>query len=1219
MAGGDDADHIFNKTTNRWVIIKGVKGKEIIKKHKDPNDTFQLRPENVQKLKNIGIIQNATPNNVPADITDNQKISKKNNTNDSGYACEVLQTKSDGNCFYRAIFKSITGNNMYYILSHLELPSLISEDEFVDNLRAFLAKFCKSSTSFRKMFHSWIDWKRGDPQNSAALQAAFDGKNWPTWYKKAFIQSYDDDKSIDVMFPKFVKQASKYIGTNMKWAGPLEIDMMNEVLSQVGSALVILSEKLNSLSPVPKTVYIHRGIANTHFEGIVCTTKPTQAKQSDRNTKMKVNHNSMDLAQTIQTQMNSPTFKTMFPKYQPNENIEIRPKDGWILPNRVKFARWVEETFRYNNANKHFTKTPIAKSTKELFPSQRFVKDFMQYDSPYRGLLLYHDVGTGKTKASIVAAENLIGQMKVIILLPAFLHANYNNEIKTATNSFFKLDQKWTWHAYDSFKHIAHAVCETLSLTHAFVKKQGGVWVPDKGVPIASSSWFEDNKSKIDFQLTAMINNKYKFIHYDGLNEKKIADFKNKGVFNNKLIIVDEVHNLISGTVNGAKIKTQLYELLLFAKNTRFILLSGTPLINHPFEISFIINLLKGPQRVYKTEYPKSDSTDIEQALINNPFVDNYKIEHSKNVATFQLLPDGFSFSDKQSLLVHRDPTDTKTIIETIKTESKAPKAPSPASQLKTLVFPFFVDVTKFAQAPKSRLTEIKEAFNERFVDFEHQRIQNPLLLARRLSGCISYFGKNSKDYADIVVSEPITLSMTPRQFLVYRDQRIKEIDKEAKAKQGVKKDDNDLFSNKGQVYRTFTRCICNFAFPDDIERQFGIAGFSKTELDVNDEVDDGDNGDVAIIANHDDKNSKYEKMLKASLSKLNDQRYDLLKLPNLSSLSPKFAKIIKTLNASKGKALVYSQFRRVEGLGVLAIALNANGWSEFKLKKDGNEWVPDIKPEDVHKPHYFKYTKEDQRDALVNIFNNNLSSSVREMFGNKNNLHGDILKLIMITQSGAEGLSLKHVRQVHIMEPYWNEIRIQQVIGRAVRAQSHLELAVDERNVTVFRYLMQLPVDKQKQDITLSTKDKGLSTDEYIYGIAQRKDTIISQLLELMKSASVDCLVHSHLHNKDAKPGKEVRCLQFPNNENPNALAYELDMAYEEDDAEYKQKIVKSTKKQALNMFKKCKIDGVVYAYHVDTQKVYDIEKYKQGSLVQVGYLNKREGNTAHYQLVLF
>ena len=46
-------------------------------------------------------------------------------------------------------------------------------------------------------------------------------------------------------------------------------------------------------------------------------------------------------------------------------------------------------------------------------------------------------------------------------------------------------------------------------------------------------------------------------------------------------------------------------------------------------------------------------------------------------------------------------------------------------------------------------------------------------------------------------------------------------------------------------------------------------------------------------------------------------------------------------------------------------------------------------------------------------------------------NKNGDTIKIIMISSAGSEGLDLKNIRQIHIMEPYWNEVRVKQVIGR--------------------------------------------------------------------------------------------------------------------------------------------------------------------------------------------
>jgi ribosomal protein L12E/L44/L45/RPP1/RPP2 len=70
--------------------------------------------------------------------------------------------------------------------------------------------------------------------------------------------------------------------------------------------------------------------------------------------------------------------------------------------------------------------------------------------------------------------------------------------------------------------------------------------------------------------------------------------------------------------------------------------------------------------------------------------------------------------------------------------------------------------------------------------------------------------------------------------------------------------------------------------------------------------------------------------------------------------------------------------------------------------------------------------------------------------------MFGQQCLILIITQSGAEGISLKNVRQVHVMEPYWNNVRVNQVIGRARRVESHVHLPKDQQNVKIFKYVIQ-------------------------------------------------------------------------------------------------------------------------------------------------------------------
>jgi SNF2 family DNA or RNA helicase len=130
-------------------------------------------------------------------------------------------------------------------------------------------------------------------------------------------------------------------------------------------------------------------------------------------------------------------------------------------------------------------------------------------------------------------------------------------------------------------------------------------------------------------------------------------------------------------------------------------------------------------------------------------------------------------------------------------------------------------------------------------------------------------------------------------------------------------------------------------------------------------------------------------------------------------------------------------------------------------------------------------------------------------MTGQENNLIGNVVKVFMITQSGAEGISLANVRQVHIMEPYWNYVRLDQVKGRAIRICSHMDLPPEERTVDVFTYISKFS-QKQIKDRavieTLMNFDEGKSTDEQIFSLLKAKKKLADSILDTMKQSAVDC-----------------------------------------------------------------------------------------------------------------
>ena len=161
-----------------------------------------------------------------------------------------------------------------------------------------------------------------------------------------------------------------------------------------------------------------------------------------------------------------------------------------------------------------------------------------------------------------------------------------------------------------------------------------------------------------------------------------------------------------------------------------------------------------------------------------------------------------------------------------------------------------------------------------------------------------------------------------------------------------------------------------------------------------------------------------------AKKSKLFDALYDS---------SPKMLYIIMNILRSPGPVLVYSNYVLMEGLQIFKIYLKYFGFGVFKSKSEGTD--------DFRYVEYHGMIDQEQRAKNIAAYND------------LDNKHGKIIKIIMISPAGAEGLSLFNTRQVHIMEPYWHEVRIEQMIGRAVRLCSHKNLPKNERHVDVFRY----------------------------------------------------------------------------------------------------------------------------------------------------------------------
>lgn len=104
---------------------------------------------------------------------------------------------------------------------------------------------------------------------------------------------------------------------------------------------------------------------------------------------------------------------------------------------------------------------------------------------------------------------------------------------------------------------------------------------------------------------------------------------------------------------------------------------------------------------------------------------------------------------------------------------------------------------------------------------------------------------------------------------------------------------------------------------------------------------------------------------------------------------------------------------------------------------------------------------------------------------------------VMLISGAGSEGLDLKGTKLLQIMEPHWNEELINQVKGRVARYKSHTDLPKEERIVEIQRLHSKIPKTRAQEWFNLK---EDMSTDEYMFQIASKKQELNQQFLKAMK-----------------------------------------------------------------------------------------------------------------------
>ncbi len=154
----------------------------------------------------------------------------------------------------------------------------------------------------------------------------------------------------------------------------------------------------------------------------------------------------------------------------------------------------------------------------------------------------------------------------------------------------------------------------------------------------------DEHRELLQQQIDHMIDQKYEFIHLDGLNKRKLEKMITDRVLDNKLLIIDEVHNLTNAMAKNTPGYRARYlqQLIMDADNLKCVFLSGTPMINKLFEAGKLFNLLRGyiHQFIIKLTPKGSDARkiasleEVRDEIMSSGLVDQIMVD-KKNKGCF--------------------------------------------------------------------------------------------------------------------------------------------------------------------------------------------------------------------------------------------------------------------------------------------------------------------------------------------------------------------------------------------------------------------------------------------------------------------------------------------------------------------------------------------------------------------------------------------------------
>ena len=677
----------------------------------------------------------------------------------------------------------------------------------------------------------------------------------------------------------------------------------------------------------------------------------------------------------------------------------------------------------------------------ELMPHQLFVKNFLSFQTPYNSLLLYNGLGSGKSCAAIGIAEEMRSYMKQIGLAKKVLViASPNVQANFRMQLFDEHKLKEDNGLWNLNTCVGNSLLKEVNPTNL------------KGIP----------REKVVSLIKSIISTYYLFMGYtefanyitkktmvsedSGLDEheKKTYEVKKiRKVFNNSLIVIDEVHNMrITDDNKNKRTAMLLMKVAKHANNLRLLLLSATPMYNSYKEIVWLLNLMNiNDKRATVTEDQIFDKEGnfvnaITEAgkekeggreLLQRKLIGYVSYVRGENPYTFpfRIYPDIFS---PENL---------------IKPENY-PKSQMNKKPIETPIQHVPVFVSKIGEYQNKGYSFIMENMRKRSFNksnsYGDESIMPTFENMDRFGYTLLEVPLESLNivYPSLQFDNFLTLKEVP-----YNQEEYSEIIANVIGKRGL---------SNIMTYDTIKSphpMRINFDYKPEVLATYGKI-FAKE---------------------------------------------------NIGKYSNKIGKFCEQVLHSKGVLIIYSQY--IDGGCVpIALALEELGFARYGSEPYTKSLLKNpVEPIDALTMKPKSQVNEDFKPAKYVMitgdpfFSPNNANDIKYITKPENK-NGELVKVIIISKAASEGLDFKNIRQVHIMEPWYNMNRIEQIIGRGVRNLSHCGLPFEDRNVELYLHATLPQNDEEPADL-------------YVYRLAEKKALQIGKVTRVLKESAVDCLLN--------------------------------------------------------------------------------------------------------------